>query len=522
MRQNLGKIIALLFISINLIAGVNISVEPPAIYKGESVVFTITADGEDVVFPEIDEVGGFAIEGTSSSQSTTVINGSVKRAISKSYQFSPKKSVKIPSFEVKVDGETFKTKEKKVSVVKPTASKNGAEFVLEAKVDKKTAHVGEAINLTLLFKQRLDAKAVKLQLGEPKIENFWIKKVDGVEKYEEGEYLVQKLHYVLFPQKAGEYTLPQIEAAIGKVAQRGRRRGGIFDDPFFNDPFFSSFTNQIKWKKIYSDEIKLDIKPLVDNLELFGDFKIEATVDKKEVKANKPTNLTITVKGVGNIDDVKKFELDIDGVVVYADEPKIEASFVGDAYGGEFTQKVAIIADKNYTIPAISLTFVDKKTNKPKTISSTPIDINVLGASNKELSKPKIETQNSQIEEPKIEKPTQKDELKSTTLKPKEYKEESYLKYLFLLLGLALGSLLTYLYNRYRHSSNKKESDIVKDIKRAKSDKALFEALLPYSKEDKLISKTLQKLEENIYKNGTHKIDKNELLDFFEEIKPHF
>jgi hypothetical protein len=104
MRQNLGKIIVLFLLSINLVAGVKVTLNPPAIYKGERVVFTITADGEDVVFPEIDEVGGYHIEGTSSSQSTTVINGAVTRSISKSYQFSPTKPVTIPPVEVKVDG----------------------------------------------------------------------------------------------------------------------------------------------------------------------------------------------------------------------------------------------------------------------------------------------------------------------------------------------------------------------------------------------------------------------------------
>ena len=511
MKQNLGKIIILLLLTINLIAGVKISVNPPAVYKGESVVFTITADGEDVVFPEIDEVKGYAIEGTSSSQSTTVLNGAVTRAISKSYQFSPKKSLTIPSFEVKVDGKVYKTKRKKLSVVKPTANKNGEEFILEAKVDKKTAHVGEAINLTLIFKQRLDAKAVNLEISEPKLENFWIKKVDGVDREDGGGYIVQKLHYILFPQKAGKYTLPQITANVGKAVKRGQRRGGgMFGEPFFDDPFFSAFSNQLKMLKIYSNEISLDIKPLADNLELFGDFKIEATVDKKEVKANKPANLTITVKGVGNIDDVKKFELDIDGVVVYADEPKIKASFDDGKYGGEFTQKIAIIADKNYTIPAISLTFVDKKTNKPKTITTKPIEMKVLGASNKEISTPKIETQNKQIKEKIV--PVKK--IQQSVVK---VPEDSYIKYLFLLLGLFLGSFLTYMYSRYKNNRTKKERDISKQIKKAKTDKALFEALLPHSKESKLISTTLQKLEENLYKNSTHKIDKNELLDFFEE-----
>jgi len=45
----------------------------------------------------------------------------------------------------------------------------------------------------------------------------------------------------------------------------------------------------------------------------------------------------------------------------------------------------------------------------------------------------------------------------------------------------------------------------------------LFELLLPYSKESETIAKALNKLEENLYKNGNNKIDKEELMEVFEE-----
>jgi hypothetical protein len=59
---------------------------------------------------------------------------------------------------------------------------------------------------------------------------------------------------------------------------------------------------------------------------------------------------------------------------------------------------------------------------------------------------------------------------------------------------------------------------MVKMIRKAKSDKALFEILLPYSKKDKIISNALNKLEANIYRGDTNKIDKEELMEVFEEV----
>ncbi len=62
----------------------------------------------------------------------------------------------------------------------------------------------------------------------------------------------------------------------------------------------------------------------------------------------------------------------------------------------------------------------------------------------------------------------------------------------------------------------KRESDIVKAIKKAKSDRELFNILLPYAKKDKIISNALNRLEENIYKSGKNKIDIEELMEIFE------
>ncbi len=512
MKKILGKILLMTMISINLFAGVKVSLSAPAIYRGESVSFTITADGRDVKFPKIDEIGGFSINGTSSSQSTTIMNGDVSKQISKIYSFTPTKSAVIPSYEVEVDGKKYKTEALKVEVLKPSASKKGSDFLVEIGVDKREAHVGEAINLTITFKQKLNAHADKLQLGEPKLENFWIKKVEGVDQENEGDHIVQKLHYILFPQKSGKFTLEPIQADIAQAVKSRSRMGGMFDDSFFNDPFLNSLSTRLKWKKIYSNDVKLDIKPLPNNLELYGDFKINASVDKKQVQANKPANLTIRVTGEGNIDDVKKFDLNLNNVIVYADEPKITSNLNGKIYGGEFTQKIALIADRNFTIPPIELEYFDKKTNQTKTIKTEPIDIEVAGGGSGVTSSmnPTIEVADNTDE--KISKTKQ-----SVKNEPIE-NEPNHMKYLFLLIGLILGIALNTLFNLYKNRDKKEQKDIVKQIRKAKTDQSLFDLLLPYSQKGKLIADALEKLEENIYKKANHKIDRDELMDFFEEI----
>jgi len=373
MKQIHGKLLLFILLSINLFANVVATVQPQSIYKGDAVTFTITANGEDVKFPKINEIGGFRVEGTSTSQSIQMINSSITKEISKSYIFRPTKTVTIPSFLVEADGETFETTPLKVEVVKQSASHNGDPFVLELKVDKKSVYVGEPIELSVRFKRKLNAKAADIRLGQPKLENFWIKKIDKVENSQEQDYIVQTLHYQLFPQKEGNYTIPAIEAMIGQ--ERRRRHGGMFDDPFFGG---SLFGQELTWKRIYSNEVKLNVKALPEGLELYGDFHIDAKVDKTKVQANKPVNLTVVVSGEGNIDDVKKFEPVLDNAIVYADEPTVTSYQNSNI----FTQKIAIIADQNITIPPLTLKFFDKNSKRVKSIQTKPIEIEVVGGQN--------------------------------------------------------------------------------------------------------------------------------------------
>ena len=129
MKQTLGKtmnrLFLLLFLTLGASADVSVSVNTPTIYKGERVNYTITADSANVTFPNLTEIAGFPVLGSSSSQSIRMINNDTTRSIAKTYIFQPEHSVTIPSYEVTVDGDTFKTKEIAVKVVKPSASQNG-------------------------------------------------------------------------------------------------------------------------------------------------------------------------------------------------------------------------------------------------------------------------------------------------------------------------------------------------------------------------------------------------------------
>ena len=511
-KQHLGKIVLLLALPYLLWASsVTASLDKPLIIKGENAVFTLKAEGDDVSFPQLDTIAGYRVLGRAQSQSIRSINGKVSRYVEKSYTFAPTKSIVIPSVTVTIDGQDFSTKPLTLQVSTPKAAGKNAPVQLEMRLAKKEVYVGEPVRLDLIFKRAPDTDFAKVEIAQPQLNTFWAKQLPQSAPSTDNGYITQTYSYLLFPQEEGNYTIPATFAKLAQ-AQQGRRHS-MFNDPFFNDPFFSSaFGRQLQWKKLFSNEAKLTVKALPNHLDIYGDFHIRADVDKQTTAANKPVNLTITIEGEGNLDDIKKFDLDIPNAVVYADEPQVHAAAQDGLYRGRFSQKIAIVADQNYTIPAISFRYFDKKEQSEKRIQTAPIDITVTGGRAmatvhqiEEKSSPKAQTA------PTIEEPQTKS-VKSVPLPDSD-------KYLYLALGALLGGVLTFIALRFKMPTKAKKSpDIIRQVERAKDDKTLFDLLLPYAHHDSVIKEALAKLEKNIYQGGNEKIDKEEILEILEEV----
>jgi hypothetical protein len=261
---------------------------------------------------------------------------------------------------------------------------------------------------------------------------------------------------------------------------------------------------------MFSNEENLTVTALPDGLELYGDFNINVGVDKRSVAANKPLNLTVSIDGVGNIDDIKKYSLDIDGAVIYANAPEIKGRVVGEDYLGSFEQKIVIIADGNYTIPPLTLRYYDRESQREVVKKSDPIVVEVTGgtaraAAPQSTPESKIELAEAIKAKPATETPAV---------------QESNWTELFSASAVSfiVGGLFAWLLIRSRSEAlpkKRRESTMAESVKKTKSDKALFELLLPYKRESAVIKNALAELEQNLYYGGTNSVDKKALIDFF-------
>jgi len=505
----IGKLIIFLLFPIILFAKVSATLDKSVILPGESAVLTLSASGDDIEFPKIDNIGGFKVIGVANSTNITNINGKMTKTLSKSYTFVPTKSVHIPSFSIKVDSKVQKTKPLDLKVsTKHLPKDESVRLILKS--DKKEAFVGENIKLDLIFKHTPDKHFDKVEITPPKLDGFWSKQVPGSKSYACGDYICESYSFILTPQQAGTFTIPPTLARLGTIQRANRRIGGIFDDPFFDDPFFNSLMGRLTWKRVYSNDLKIRVKELPNNTQIFGDFSIDAKVDKNRVDAGKAVNVTLTIKGIGNIEDIEKFDPKIEDAIVYADEPKISSHLEGEKNVGTFTQKIAIVSDHNFSVPSFSLSFFNKDENRTKTIKTKPIKIEVIGGA--KITKPAV------LSTPKPIVTTKP----NTTKEEKIQKKSKDYNIVYILLAFIAGALFSYLLSKFSnkdHNKTKKTKPLSAQIQKAKDDKTLFSLLLPYANESKIIKESLKKLEENIYKNANHKIDKEVILDFFDEME---
>jgi hypothetical protein len=477
----LGKIVLLAFFIQFSFANVLANLSKDKFYLGDTLTLSIQASGENINFPQITSIEGYQVTGTSQSQQISIINGKRKLTQIMQYNFAPTSSLEIQPIYIEIDGKQFQTNSLKATMEEPSASKESDPISLIITTDKSSYYQGEPILAKMVFKYTQNAGVIDAKLLDFEPNNFWVKPLKNKQPYQHGGYITYELNYILFAKKSGSMEIPN--QAIKVAKQSGM-----------------SF---MRWDKVFSNKLPLEIKPLPQGIHLVGNYTIKASVDKTSANQNDAINLTIKVEGEGNIEDIPEFKLDMPQQVLYSSKPILKTDLADSKFIGEFSQKISIVSDNDYTINPIKLQYFDLSSQSIKTIATKPIPITINKTQTK--TTPKIETLQDTTPTIQVQKELQ------------YVKEDAYVKYLFGAIGFILGGLLSYLLLKNKSKkSDKKDTPLIKKIKKAKDDKALYDILTPYI-QDKTIYPYIKLLEENIYNHKHNKIDKTSLIEYVKE-----
>lgn len=451
--KNLGKILLILFLGHSYIyASVVASVDSSSVELGEIVTLNINLDGKDIKKPDIFTLCGENIISTSSRTSVEYINGNYKKKYILSYRFIPTSTCTIEPIDIYINGVLEKTLPVQIKVEKAVRNKY-SKFYLEIKSDKKEVYVGESFEVTVIFKQKKSEKVIDNKFTAPSFKGFWVKGEPTQRIEDDGDYSVSKIIYTLAPQRVGSLN---ISAANIKLASRQNRTnywGGLFSD--------------VTWKTYFSNDLEIFSKPLPSGIDLVGEFVLEAYVDKMEVNPNEAVNLSITMTGEGNLEDVISFKPYIDGVSVFDEKIAINKNVL--------TQKITFVGDNTFIIPSFMLKVFNPQTQKMKIIATQPIEIQINN------------TKQTGVLEIKREVIIPKPVIIETT---QEFNKLWLL--LAFIIGVILGVLIMIL-KPFISWERKKKLD-VKDTKK------LLVKLMPY-KEDKEVEEIVNTLENNLYSN---------------------
>ncbi|MGB0887517.1 MAG: BatD family protein [Vicingaceae bacterium] len=341
------------------------------------------------------------LSGPNQSTNMSWVNGKTTSSISYSYVLMAVKEGEftIGSAVAAANGKAIKTQPFKIKVGKgvqvqqngnqtKNQTKSGGsasdDLFIKSTVSRRKVYQGEQIIATYKLYTRVGLAGNEL-VKNADLNGFWSQEIDFGESVWTKEiiggyrYSVAKIReIVLFPQRSGELEIDPLEMKF--IVQKRVQGGGqsMFDQ------FFGRVEN-VEYS-LKSKPIKITVLPHPANAPLeftnaVGNLKMNVDVSTNEVKANEAINIKIKVSGKGNLPLIDIPELAFPSDFETYD-PKIndnvKTSTAGVAGSKEYDYLVIPRHAGQFKLDPIVFSYFNPSTKKYETITSEPIEINVL------------------------------------------------------------------------------------------------------------------------------------------------
>jgi hypothetical protein len=381
------------------------SVNKTTVALDETLQLTVSVKGDSRNLPYFSAptLRDFNIYGTSQSKSMSIINGKMSNAVNYIYTLSPKKvgEYTIPSFKVQYDGQVYQTDPITITVTNNKQTANPSVSVqntqipqqrqtsqvynfdsskalfVQAKTNKQTAYINEKIVYTFSFYTSVNILSNPAYQA-PNFIGFFTGNTtqDNYRTTIKGrEYIVTEVSTELYPQEEGTINIEPAKIMVS-----------IEDFSKNHDDFFSSFFRRTKNVELATEDIKIKVLKVPQNISMVGDFKISATVDKKDKKENEPFDLVISIYGDGNIKTIQEPQMVLsDNLKKYETSEKI-LKRQDKEIGKEFTVLIMPLSAGDGEIKILPQKYFNMQTKQVKFLPERNIKVKIL----EDLSGPKI------------------------------------------------------------------------------------------------------------------------------------
>ena len=386
------------------------------------LTYSVNDRSRDLRAPEFTDFDVLAGPYTSTSSSTSFVNGHRTSSFTQTYTYTLMAqragTFTIGPATVKVDGENIQSNGVRIQVlpedeqpsqqsnsgaVQQSGGRSNSESVPQSEgrsnadnlfvrtiASKTRVHEQEALLITYkLYFANVDVAQLTNNTKLPEFTGFL------KQELEQGEIQTQLEHYngrnyqtavlyrtVLYPQHSGDITIdPARFEAVIRVQTQQRTRS-IFDD------FFATYTNVTKM--LTAPGVTIHVSALPGGKPAgfsggVGRFTLTPSISQTELQANEAVTIKLDISGAGNMKLLKTPAIDWpEGFEPY--DPKVTNNFKTTTSGVSGTKSIEYLAIPRsageYTIPAVHFSYFDIEDKTYRTLSTPEYTINVKRSGN--------------------------------------------------------------------------------------------------------------------------------------------
>lgn len=347
------------------------------------------------------------VQGPFQSQQTSIVNGKISSSLTLIYRVTAAGSgvIIVPPIVIAEGGKKYSSNELKISVFdnnskmqKSASTGKSAGIFVRTIVSKNNPYLGEPVLLEKVLYVDPDLKIRKPELADDGVLKGFLK--EDKDLGTKGRTLVSRIfegrkyntvtiqEMILIPTRSGELEIPSSIVTV-PVLEKSRRRSSVFDDPFFNDDLFSSFSN-FNEKSFKSPSQLLTVRELPEEGKpagfsgLVGSYELHSSISTQELKVDNPLTLNFQIKGKGNIKSVEGVNLSV-SEEFEAYQPVRKENLIS-AIEGEISIEQILIARKagEFVIEPASFTFFNTDKGRYVTLKSPEYRVKVTGSSERQ------------------------------------------------------------------------------------------------------------------------------------------
>lgn len=354
----------------------------------DQLLLTLTVSESSGATPILPDLPDFSVIPRRSSSQVSITNGRRSSSISHNYVLVPKRTgtFTIGPATVEINGKTYQSNTIRVKILDAAAQpQNSRDVFVTAKVSDEKPYVGQQILYTWRFYRKVQVGDA--QLGPQDFSGFLTEDLGEAKQFQTTvngqQYVVHEIRKALFPQEAGQRTIPASELTCQVVVRNQRRSRSLFDD------FFSSSNTQTK--VLRTKPIEIEVRPLPAAAPgfsgLVGQFEISTKVNKNQLRVGESATLSLTVSGRGNVQMIGEPSLgDLSSFKIYDDKPTSSTSRTDSGLSGRrlFSKAMVPLEVGELTIPSARLVYFDPEAGSYQTAASSKITLQISPAEGEE------------------------------------------------------------------------------------------------------------------------------------------